>query len=651
MMDKYSQKININAMKKIPIGIGLLSLFALPSFSHQQEAIKELPNILWINCEDISLNWGCYGDKFATTPNIDKLAKHGIVFDQAFSPASICTPSRSTLITGVYATSLGTQHLRSSVTRPDFLKALPEVLSANGYFTSNNAKTDYNFDPQGVWEYWKEDKAPWRNRKQGQPFFSMFVYGMTHEGSVNHTEQWARNTKDLASELFHNPEKVSLPPYYPNTREMRKIWAHYYDNITVFDQVVGTIVENLKADGLLDNTIIFVFSDHGAGLPRYKRWLYDTGIHVPVVAYIPDKYKYLVNSEIGSHTKQIINFADFAPSVLSLANVNIPNYMEGRPFMGRRIAEPREFTIGTRSRADNMYDMSMAIRTDKYIYIRHYNPHIPYIQPGIIFSSEKESLAEFHRLKAEGKLNALQMKMYQPKGVEELYDLENDPNELNNLTGDKKYSQLMAGFLEQLHQWAIKYRSTDFMHESEYMNLSMGSSPYEFTHSGNYPIEKLVAAAEMVGRAGVDESITLLKDKSPGVRYWGVIALQALGLEAVKATDDLKMLLDDESPAVQISAAKSLCDLGECKDALYTLGKNLQDERPWVALYAARSVELIGAKAKPLVPIMLKVLEANKKKPGEESVHPIYKNYDFAAFTGWSLEAALQNCDTQLPLN
>jgi len=637
-------------MKKISFGIGMLSLISLPAISHQQEEIQELPNILWINCEDVSLNWGCYGDRFATTPNIDKLADHGVVFDQAFAPAPICTPSRSTLITGVYATSLGTQHLRSSVKRPDFLKALPEVLSANGYFTSNNGKTDYNFDPKGIWEYWQEDKAPWRNRKEGQPFFSMFVYGMTHEGSVNHVEQWVRNTKDLPPELFHKPEKVSLPPYYPDTPEMRKIWAHYYDNITVFDRVVGTIVENLKADGLLDNTIIFVFSDHGAGLPRYKRWLYDTGIHVPVVAYIPDKYRRLVEFEIGLHTKQIVNFADFSPTVLSLAGIDIPKYMGGRPFMGQQIAEPRKFTIGTRSRADNMYDMSMAIRTDKYIYIRHYHPHIPYIQPGIIFSSEKESLAEFHRLKAEGKLNALQMKMYQPKGVEELYDLENDPNELNNLAGDKNYSQLIASFLEQLHKWAIKHKSTDFMHEAEYMNLSMGSSPYEFAHSEKYQIERLVAAAEMVGRAGLEESKALLKDENPGVRYWGLIAIQALGDEAAKVTVDLKKLLYDESPTVQITTAKTLCDLGECKEALSVLGKNLQDERPWVALYAARSAELIGAKAKPLVPIMLNVLEANKKKPGQYSVHPVYKNYDFAAFTIWSLEAALHNCVEEIEI-
>jgi arylsulfatase A-like enzyme len=641
-------KLQSNILNKVYFTF-LSSAFTLTSCMNKPKPLEK-PNIIWINCEDVSLNWGCYGDNFATTPNIDELANHGVVFDNAFSPAPISTPARSTLITGIYATSLGTQHLRSVVERPDFVKALPEILSENDYFTSNNAKTDYNFNPEGIWEYWKLDKAPWRQRKEGQAFFGMFVYGMTHEGSVNHSEQWEHNTKDLPSELFHDMEKVTLPPYYPNTKEMRKIWTHYHDNITVFDRVVGSIVKNLKVDGLLDNTIIFVFSDHGAGLPRYKRWLYDTGIHVPVIAYIPDKYKHLTDSEIGSHSNRIINFADFAPTVLSLSGIEINDKMEGIPFMGHQISEPRKFTIATRSRADNMYEMSMAIRTDKYIYIRHYHPHVPYIQPGVIFSSKKESFAEFNRLYNEGKLNALQKKIYQPKGNEELYDLENDPQELNNLADDEIYNKLITEFREKLHQWAIETRSTDLMHEADYMNYSSGSSPYEFTHSENYPIEKLLSAAEMVGFADVDQAKALLKDSSSGVRYWGIIALQALGKEAEPAINELKSLLNDSSPAVQITAAKTLCDLGKSKEALPVLGKNLRDKRPWIALYAARSIELIGETAKPLIPVMLEVMDANKKPPGQEIEYTIYKNFDFAAFTGWSLEMALNHCGEKIEI-
>lgn len=634
-------------MKKIPLGIGLLSLISTPAISNQQEEEKELPNILWINCEDVSPNWGCYGDMFATTPNIDLLASKGIVFDLAFAPASISTPSRSTLITGIYATSLGTQHLRSTVKRPEFIETLPEILAKNGYFTSNNGKTDYNFDASKIWEYTKNDNAPWRQRKDKQPFFSMFTFGMTHEGSTNYSKTWARNTKDLPDSLFHNPGNTPLPPYYPDTPEMRKIWAHYYDNITVFDQTVGEIIKNISKDGLSENTIVFVFSDHGAGLPRYKRWLYDTGLHVPFVAYVPKKFKHLLPAIVpGTHTRRMVNFSDFSPTVLSLTGISIPGTMEGSPFMGHTIGEPRWYTIGTRSRADNMFDMSLAIRTDRYIYIRHYHPEVPYIQPGAIFYCDKESLVEFHRLKEKNLLNDLQLKMYQTKETEELFDLENDPYELNNLAKKDEYKSLVAYLHKIMLDWAIEHRSTDFIHEAEYMNQAMelNISPYELTHSKSFPIIQLINAAEFVGVADINQCSLLLNDENQVVRYWGLIALQSLGAKAGPIKGEIRNLLKDKSPVVQITAAQTLYNLEEYDEPLSVLGRNLLDERPWVALYAARAIELMGSKATPLVPIMKQVLNANKKIPGQVSGHRIYKNYDFAAFTGWSLERALLNC-------
>jgi len=225
-------------MKHLFYGINIILVSILAGCQIQQK--ESAPNILWINCEDISPSLGCYGDQYATTPNIDKLAEHGVTFEKAYSTAAICSPSRSCLITGLYATSLGTQQLRCEINKPEFLKTFPEHLAQSGYFTSNNNKTDYNFNPEGVWQYWKEDNAPWRQRTGKQPFFSMFTFGMTHEGSVNHTEQWEKNTENLPDSLFHDPAKVPIPPYYPDSPEIRKIWSHYYDNITVFDRVVGS---------------------------------------------------------------------------------------------------------------------------------------------------------------------------------------------------------------------------------------------------------------------------------------------------------------------------------------------------------------------------------------------------------------------------
>jgi hypothetical protein len=240
------------------------------------------------------------------------------------------------------------------------------------------------------------------------------------------------------------------------------------------------------------------------------------------------------------------------------------------------------------------------------------------------------------------------MKMYQPKGGEELYDLENDPYELINLANNQKYVDLIKDFRNELQNWAIEHRSTDFLHEAEYMNRSAKSTPYEFAHSNNFPIKKLVAAAELVGRGTIDDFETLIKDESPGVRYWGLIGLQALGNEAKNAENEILKLLEDESPVVQITAAKLLCDFGNYNQSLVTLGNNLKDQRPWVILYAARTIELIGENAKPLVPTMLKVWESLKKKPGQESGHKVYKDYNYSAFAGWSLEMALISCDVNI---
>ena len=240
------------------------------------------PNILWITCEDISPALGCYGDEYARTPNLDQLAKEGVLYKNAFATAPICAPARSCLITGVYATSLGTQHLRSDVLKPEFIKTIPEYLREQGYYCTNNHKTDYNFNPDGVWDE-NSREAHWRTRPKNSPFFSVFNYGISHEGHGNKIRE--KDTQDL--EIKHKPEDAALPPYFPDTPEMRRILAHYYDLISVLDDKVGDLLEQLEKDGLKENTIIFFFSDHGFGLPRYKRWLYNTGLHVPLIIHVP----------------------------------------------------------------------------------------------------------------------------------------------------------------------------------------------------------------------------------------------------------------------------------------------------------------------------------------------------------------------------
>jgi N-sulfoglucosamine sulfohydrolase len=307
--------------------LGILSILLLGFIackSNQETKSLSPPNILWITSEDTSPVFGCYGDPRASTPNIDQIATEGVVYTNAYASAPICAPARSCLISGVYATSLGTQHLRSDVPIPDFVRGLPSYLSDYGYFTFLYGKTDYNFDPKEMWDYREQELMPWRNRNEDQPFFGMYTIGETHEGRANIEEKYREAVAELPDSLLHNPEKAQLPPYFPNTPGFRKIWSDYYDLVSDFDLTVGKIIQGLKEDGLYDNTIIFIFSDHGFGLPRYKRWLYKTGLQVPLIVRIPPQYQHLAKQKGGSKNSELISFVDFAPTVLNLSDIPIP---------------------------------------------------------------------------------------------------------------------------------------------------------------------------------------------------------------------------------------------------------------------------------------------------------------------------------------
>jgi len=247
-------------------------------------ASGDKPNILWITCEDISPYLGCYGDSYAKTPNLDKLAKESVLYTKAFATAPVCAPARSCLVTGVYATSTGTQHLRSDIKLPKQIKCFPEYLRSAGYYCSNNYKKDYNFTDVNVWDE-SSQTAHWRKRKPGQPFFSVFNFTSTHQGQINGSDEefFAKYTSKLKPEERHNGSRIPLPPYYPDTPFVRKIWARYYNLITFMDKQVGDLLSQLEADGLADSTIVFFFSDHGMGIPRFKRTLYDSGLHVPLI--------------------------------------------------------------------------------------------------------------------------------------------------------------------------------------------------------------------------------------------------------------------------------------------------------------------------------------------------------------------------------
>lgn len=624
--------------------------------SNPQNSKDDLPppNILWINCEDISPNLGAYGDEYATTPNLDEMAENGVLFNQAYATAPICSPSRSCLISGLYATSLGTQHLFSAIDIPEYVLTIPEYLEEKNYFTAMYGKTGFNFNPdrpETRYDYlhWREDMAPWRKR-EGQPFFGYFTLGYTHEGPTMNSKGWARNVKNLPEEMLHDPAEANVPELLPQTEEFKKIWSHYADNITVLDERVGHILDLLEEDGLMDSTFVFFFSDHGAGLPGYKRWVYSSGIQVPLIIHVPEAYQHLAEFGPGTKTDRLTSFADYAPTVLNLAGLDVPDHFEGVPFMGEKKFEEREYAIGARSRADNVYETVRSINDGRYLFVKNFRPHLPYMQPAHIFDTEdKEGFVEIHRLHDAGKLNPEFERYFHPKPREEFYDMKKDPLETNNLIDAPEHQQKIAEMREALKNWmTVETKDAGLLHEPEFMLRSEGSTVYETVNDPEkFDATALYEAADIVGIANAGEIKEMLNDKDSGVRYWGILAAQAKSEEGMKIVPQLKALLNDDSPVVQIEAAYTLCLFNETEKALDVLAKWVKDNREWLALHAARSIELIQDKAKPIVPAIRETLEKFKKK-SSESKSEGRKKSPYRSAIIFSLQYALKHCGEEM---
>lgn len=600
------------------------------------------PNILWITCEDTSPYLGCYGDRHALTPNLDNLASEGTLYTQAFVTAPVCSPVRSCLITGVYATSLGSQHLRSTVPPPASIKPFPKYLRAAGYYCSNNYKEDYNFQDSTIWDESSHD-AHWRKRKAGQPFFSVFNLMATHQGQINGTDAEFFETyrSKLTSEERHDPAMLVLPPYYPDTPMVRNIWARYYDLITFMDKQVGDLLAQLDEDGLTESTIVFFFADHGLGLPRFKRTLYDSGLRIPLIVRFPKQYRSLAPGSPGRRIDRLVSSIDFPPTVLTLAGLSAPDYMQGKPFLGPQVTRPRDYVYGASSRVDEAYEMSRCVRDKRYKYIRNFMPHLPYIQPSE-YPDRAEIMQELRYVAASGKLTGPQKVLWEPtKPVEELYDTQADPNEMENLVDSPAHRSALTRLRNELRDWMLRTKDVGLLPEAEMHIRSAGSTPYEMAREpGKYPIERILAAAMLVG-TGPQALPTLkanLSDSDSAVRYWAAVGLDALGVEAIPALDALEGVLYDGSPNVRFTAAGVLCKLGRCEEALPVLASGLRDPRETVALHAARTLELLGDKACPAAGLMEQARKRCLNPDGS------YKNNDHATFIDWALKNALEHC-------
>jgi len=445
----------------------LLAVISLLSWMPSAVSAAERPNILWISCEDISPSLGCYGDRYSTSPHVDGLATQGVVFRRCFSHAGVCAVARSGLITGVYPVSIGSQHMRSRIVPPPNVHCFTEYLRAAGYYCTNRSKTDYNFEPPlTAWDESGRKSGDWSGRAEGQPFFSVINLTVSHESRIR-----AKFDKPV-----HDPAKVSLPPYIPDTPAARRDRARYYDIITLMDRQVGEILARLKADGLAENTIVMFWGDHGEGLPRGKRWIYDSGIHVPLVVRWPGQIK------PGTSRDDLVCFLDFAPTVLSLAGVTPPKYMHGQVILGQHTARPRQYLFAHRDRMDEAYDLIRAVRDRRFKYIRNLMPARTRAQ-NISYMNKMPTMIDMRRLNARGKLDTVALRQYfEPtKPVEELYDLESDPFEVNNLAADPAHSATLQRLRGELEGWQEKIDDRGLVPEALLVEAMRPENRYQVT--------------------------------------------------------------------------------------------------------------------------------------------------------------------------
>ena len=546
------------------------------------------PNILWLTSEDNGPNYGCFGDKYAVTPNIDALAARGIRFKRAWSNAPVCAPARTCLISGRWAPADGAEHMRSLVPMPAAHKMYAQILREAGYYCTNNSKEDYNLDRaevNGKDPVWDESsgKAHWKNHAAGQPFFAIFNDQITHESQIRRRPHT----------LIHDPAKAPVPPFQPDTPEVRHDWAQYYDNITTMDTGVGKKLAELEAAGLADDTIIMLYGDHGAGMPRFKRWPYNTGLQVGLIMYFPEKWKHLAPKGYapGAASDELVQFIDLAPTLLSIAGVKPPAFMQGRAICGSHpAAAPNNFIHGFRGRMDERYDCVRSTTDGRYVYVRQLMPHLPYGQY-LNYMFQQATTRVWGDLFTAGKVDELQSRFWKPKPSEELYDLQSDPWETKNLVDSAAHAADLERLRAAQDAWLLETRDLGLIPEAERLAVAKGGALADAFKE--WPFHQILDAAKLAANRaeGVEKLAPLLKHENAAVRYWGVMGHLIRGSSDAAA---LKPMLQDSSASVRIAAAEALGDI----DAL--LASANVDQKPYTeALEALNALDRLKSRLGP----------------------------------------------------
>lgn len=539
------------------------------------------PNILWITSEDNGKEWlGCYGNEQAQTPNLDALAKKSVRFENFFSNAPVCAVARSTILTGIYAPSQGTQHMRSRHAIPATNKPYVTYLREAGYYCTNASKTDFNFNIKDA-SIWDEcsPKASYKGRAEGQPFFAVFNLTESHESSL-FSDKIASNRKSgrIPQSPRVAPADVVVPPYLPDLPEIRSDIAIYHDNMTMMDRKVGDILSKLEKDGLAEDTIVFYYSDHGGILPRGKRYLKDTGVNVPLIIHVPEKWKSLSPFPNGSVTEENAAFVDLAPTLLSLLGKEKPAQMQGRAFLGEKRAEPSQYVFLFADRFDEIYGMRRGLTDGRWKYIHRFTPHLP-AAPYSYYQFGQAGWTAWQKAWKDGKLEGGLKEIWEPNQTsEELFDTQGDPWETKNLALDPAHAERLAAMRKALAAQMVAINDTGLIPEPMFKELAPSRPIAQYAASQKKEWPALVALALTATDRDASRLPMLtgkLSSANPLERYWAVQGCLVLGKEAAAADQTLRSLLKDPHSAIRVGAAQALIAMDKPEGAYEVLLKEL----------------------------------------------------------------------------
>lgn len=578
-------------------------IFILATATVAAEEKTPRPNILWLLIEDSSPNFvGPYGDPLARTPTADRLAKDGIVFDRCYT-APVCAPSRNSLATGRYASSMGTQHMRSTRPLPAGVKMFTQYLREAGYYCTNNFKTDYNTSSDWSAAFNEvSTKADWRGRKPGQPFFAIFTFMQSHE-------EFLQTRQPLKTD----PAKVRVPGYLPDTAVVRADVAQYYDLVESADAAAGAVLAQLEADGLLEDTIVFYAADNGGVVAGSKRFLNENGTRVPLIVRLPKKFAHHAPAATDGRNGELVHFVDFGPTVFSLLGIEPPAQFQGRAFAGPARAPAPEFAFMFRDRMDERYDMIRAVSDGRYRYIRNYYPDRPLGQR-IDFLWKQASMQEWETHYRSGNLNAEQRRFFESKPVEELYDLEQDPDNIHNLAADPAHAERLARLRAALHAHQLAIRDTGFMPEPMMVaQAGSGSPAVVAADDSRYPLARLISLVDRLqldaGPEALAHRAEAARDPLPIVRYWSaVVALDRLDTPAA----DIAPLLQDANATVRVAAAEAILRRGSDPAAMQVIEDAIvQTDQRELRLFALNALDRSGQPTPKILRSLLGQLAAS----------------------------------------